>query len=38
MLANAPIRAYIPASNVARARTFYERALGLSPKQNSAGG
>jgi catechol 2,3-dioxygenase-like lactoylglutathione lyase family enzyme len=38
MLANAPIRAYIPASNVARARTFYERTLGLSPKQEYAGG
>jgi catechol 2,3-dioxygenase-like lactoylglutathione lyase family enzyme len=38
MLANAPIRAYIPAANVARARTFYERTLGLRPKQEYAGG
>jgi predicted enzyme related to lactoylglutathione lyase len=38
MLANAPIRAYIPASNVSRARTFYEGILGLRPKQEYAGG
>ena len=38
MLANAPIRAYIPVSNVARARTFYEKTLGLSPKLEYAGG
>ena len=38
MLSQAPIRAYIPASNVARARTFYERTLGLRPKLEYAGG
>ena len=38
MLANAPIRAYIPVSDVARARRFYEKTLGLKPKQEYAGG
>ena len=38
MLSQAPIRAYIPVSNVARARTFYEGTLGLRPKQEYAGG
>jgi predicted enzyme related to lactoylglutathione lyase len=38
MLANAPIRAYIPVSDVARARRFYEKTLGLQPKQEYAGG
>jgi predicted enzyme related to lactoylglutathione lyase len=38
MLANAPIRAYIPVSDVARARKFYEKTLGLEPKQEYAGG
>jgi predicted enzyme related to lactoylglutathione lyase len=38
MLSNAPIRAYIPASNVARARKFYEQVIGLKPKQEYAGG
>ena len=38
MLANAPIRAYIPASNIARARTFYEGTLGFRPKLEYAGG
>ncbi len=38
MLRTAPIRAYIPASNVARARKFYEEILGLRPKEQYAGG
>src|SRR6202158_5195415 len=38
MLANAPIRAYLPVSDVARARKFYEKTLGLRPKQEFAGG
>jgi predicted enzyme related to lactoylglutathione lyase len=38
MLTSAPIRAYIPASNVSRARKFYEGAVGLRPKQEYAGG
>jgi predicted enzyme related to lactoylglutathione lyase len=38
MLANAPIRAYIPASNISRARKFYEGTLGFRPKQEYAGG
>jgi predicted enzyme related to lactoylglutathione lyase len=38
MLTTAPIRAYIPASNVSRARKFYEGAVGLRPKQEYAGG
>jgi predicted enzyme related to lactoylglutathione lyase len=38
MLTQAPIRAYIPVSNVARARRFYEGTLGLVPKQEYAGG
>ena len=38
MLSAAPIRAYIPASNVARARKFYEGPVGLRPKQEYAGG
>jgi predicted enzyme related to lactoylglutathione lyase len=38
MLSNAPIRAYIPASDVARARKFYEQLIGLKPKQEYAGG
>jgi predicted enzyme related to lactoylglutathione lyase len=38
MLSKAPIRAYIPASDVARARKFYERKVGLTPKQEFAGG
>jgi predicted enzyme related to lactoylglutathione lyase len=38
MLRSAPIRAYIPASNVARARRFYEQLVGLTPKQEFAGG
>jgi hypothetical protein len=38
MLSTAPIRAYIPASNVARARKFYEHTVGLTPKEDYAGG
>src|SRR6266498_1731336 len=38
MLKTAPIRAYIPASNISRARKFYEGILGLSPKIEYAGG
>jgi predicted enzyme related to lactoylglutathione lyase len=38
MLSTAPIRAYIPASDVARARKFYEHTIGLRPKEDYAGG
>jgi predicted enzyme related to lactoylglutathione lyase len=38
MLSNAPIRAYIPASDVARARRFYEEVVGLGPGTEFAGG
>ena len=38
MLSQAPIRAYIPASNIARARKFYEQLVGLVPKEEFAGG
>src|ERR1043166_9917226 len=38
MLRNAPIRAYIPASNIIRARKFYEEIIGLQPKEEYAGG
>jgi len=38
MLSVAPIRAYIPASDVSRARKFYEGTLGLRPKEEYAGG
>jgi predicted enzyme related to lactoylglutathione lyase len=38
MLKSAPIRAYIPASDVARARKFYEEIVGLSPKEAYAQG
>ena len=38
MLKNAPIRAYLPASNIARARKFYEEVIGLPPKAEYAGG
>ena len=38
MLKAAPIRAYIPASNVERARKFYEQIVGLTPKGDYAGG
>src|SRR5436190_22477021 len=38
MLADSPIRPYIPASDIARARKFYENTLGLKPKLEYAGG
>jgi predicted enzyme related to lactoylglutathione lyase len=38
MLRAAPIRAYIPVSDLSRARNFYERTLGLAPKEEYAGG
>ena len=38
MLSTAPIRAYIPASDFARARKFYEHTVGLTPKEEYAGG
>jgi predicted enzyme related to lactoylglutathione lyase len=38
MLKNAPIRVYIPVSDLARARSFYEGKVGLVPKEEYAGG
>ena len=38
MLRNAPIRAYIPVSEVSRARTYYEEKVGLKPREEYAGG
>jgi catechol 2,3-dioxygenase-like lactoylglutathione lyase family enzyme len=38
MLQDAPMYSYIPARDVARARKFYEEKLGLTPKQEVAGG
>jgi len=38
MLRAAPIRAYIPVSDLSRARNFYEKTLGLAPKEQYAGG
>jgi hypothetical protein len=38
MLRTAPICAYIPASNISRARKFYEEKVGLKPKEEYAGG
>ena len=38
MLGTAPIRAYIPVADVARARKFYEGTVGLQPKEEFAGG
>ena len=38
MLQNAPMYAYIPAKDVARARKFYEGKLGFVPKQAMEGG
>lgn len=38
MLKNAPIRAYIPANDVKRAREFYEGLIGLTPKEEFGGG
>ncbi len=38
MLRNATIHAYIPVSDVQRARAFYEQKVGLVPKEEYAGG
>jgi predicted enzyme related to lactoylglutathione lyase len=38
MLRTAPIRAYIPVSDVSRARKFYEELVGLNPAEEYAGG
>ena len=38
MLRAAPVRAYIPASDVSRARKFYEEKVGLVPKEEYSGG
>ena len=38
MLKDATIHVYIPASDVARARKFYEEVIGLAPKGEYAGG
>lgn len=38
MLQNAPMYSYIPAKDVARARTFYEEKLGFKPKEVTPGG
>jgi predicted enzyme related to lactoylglutathione lyase len=38
MLKNAPIVPYIPVTDVARARKFYEEKVGLDPKEQYAGG
>ena len=38
MLSAAPIRAYIPASNLQRARKFYEQTVGLDPGEVYGGG
>jgi predicted enzyme related to lactoylglutathione lyase len=38
MLSEAPIRAYIPAFDITRARKFYEHTVGLTPKEEYAGG
>jgi predicted enzyme related to lactoylglutathione lyase len=38
MLQKSPMYAYIPAKDVARARKFYEKTLGLKAKEEYAGG
>src|ERR687895_1544799 len=38
MLKNAPVVPYIPATDVARARKFYEEKIGLVPREEVAGG
>lgn len=38
MLKNAPVVPYIPATDIARARKFYEEKVGLVPAQEIAGG
>jgi predicted enzyme related to lactoylglutathione lyase len=38
MLQTSPMYAYIPATDVARARQFYEQTLGFKPKAETGGG
>ena len=38
MLQKSPMYAYIPAKDISRARTFYEKKLGFEPKRDVAGG
>ena len=38
MLSDSPIRAYIPVSNLQRARKFYEEKVGLRPGEEYGGG
>ena len=38
MLKNSPVVPYIPASDIARARKFYEEKVGLVPREEIAGG
>jgi catechol 2,3-dioxygenase-like lactoylglutathione lyase family enzyme len=38
MLQKSPLYAYIPAKDIARARKFYEKILGLKAKEEYAGG
>ena len=38
MLQNSPLYAYIPATDVSRARKFYEEKIGLKPGREIAGG
>ncbi len=38
MLKDAPVVPYIPATDIGRAREFYEKKVGLVPKQEIAGG
>ena len=38
MLSTAPLRAYIPVSNLQRARKFYEEKVGLRPGEEYGGG
>ena len=38
MLQNFPMYSYIPATDVSRARKFYEGKLGFKPKEETAGG
>ena len=38
MLQKAPMYAYIPVKDLARARHFYEEKIGLRPKEEKAGG
>src|SRR5258706_14983661 len=38
MLQASPMFAYLPVKDLARARGFYEKKLGFSPKQETAGG